>query len=70
MKVFWGDQDGNGEATGGELMGQIEERYHVALSWVREDEDMRGVAGVGDCHGGFISEIFKRIFSAKMVIGL
>lgn len=31
VEVFGGDDDGEGDAGAGELSGEVEERYHVAL---------------------------------------
>lgn len=36
-KVAWSDENGDGDAMDGELVGKVEERNHVALCWVWED---------------------------------
>lgn len=38
--VFGGDENGDGEAAVGELVGEVEERDHVTLCWVWEHQDM------------------------------
>lgn len=51
-EVFGGDDDGDGDSAGvvgGDLVGQVQEWYHVALCWEWEDQYMGGSSS--GCHG-------------------
>lgn len=40
-EVFGGDDDGDGDVVEGETVGEVEKRQHVALSRVREHQNVR-----------------------------
>lgn len=44
-EVLWGDQDGDGQATEAELVGQVQEWQHVPLGWVRKHQDVYAGGG-------------------------
>lgn len=46
-EVFGGDEDGDGEAAEGEVVGQVEKWEDVALGWVGEDQYMDSFAIFG-----------------------
>jgi hypothetical protein len=72
-EVLWCDEDGDGEATEGELMCQVQEWEHVALGWVRKHQDVCCHAG-GGRHGaslpaGGVNSLWNRWKGQNVILG-